>query len=866
MQFLYEKLNNFSEMGGLKESKENLPGFLVSNLNPAFELREYQKEAFARFLHCFNNEFEGKQAPLHLLFNMATGSGKTLIMAGLILYLCERGYNNFLFFVNSTNIIEKTKDNFLNNLSQKYLFNKKIVFNNKEVKISPVSNFEASSQSNINICFTTIQKLHTDLLNQKENSLTLEDFRTKKIVLIADEAHHLQVQTRQQARQREIFEKPNWENTVEAIFKQNSQNLLLEFTATMDFLSQEIATRYQNKTIIKYDLKSFRNDKFSKDVELLHTDTGKEERILQAIILSQYRAEVALKYGIDLKPVVLFRAQKTIAQSQENKKLFETIIENLSKSEIEKIRQKSNVEVLQKAFKFFTENKITDAVLVEKLKIGFAKNKTLSVNEDKDKEQHQLLLNSLEDKNNQIRAIFAVQKLNEGWDVLNLFDIARMYETRDGGHGRIGKTTISEAQLIGRGARYFPFVLSEADDKYKRKFDSDLNNELRILEELHYHHYNEPRYISEIKEALTREGIYDEKEIEIQLCFKDFFTKTDFYKTGKVFSNKKIKRNFERVKTIEGLGVKNKNIVYKVLSGKGLAEAVFTASQMSQEQAEKAQAVSRIIKRDVSLQEISSHIVKGALVKNDFFAFNSLKKYFPKLKSQNEFILSANYLAGFCITFEGLKSDLDNLSSKEKLNAVLSLLSQIEKEIKSGLTEYQGSVDFTPCLLKDAGFEKKVKTKANYEANEGFAIIRDSDWYPLKSKDNFALPLTDQERGLVEFIAGQIDFLKKKYKDVYLLRNERQLKLYNFGDGAGFEPDFILFLQSKNNKQTLYQLFIEPKGEQMIGGEQEGWKDEFSQAINKNIFIRGKKYKIIGLPFYNQVVENKFKEKFLKVL
>jgi type III restriction enzyme len=58
---------------------------------------------------------------------MATGSGKTLIMAGLILYLYEKGYRNFLFFVNATTIIEKTKDNFLNNLSIKYLFSQKIV-------------------------------------------------------------------------------------------------------------------------------------------------------------------------------------------------------------------------------------------------------------------------------------------------------------------------------------------------------------------------------------------------------------------------------------------------------------------------------------------------------------------------------------------------------------------------------------------------------------------------------------------------------------------------------------------------------------------------------------------------------------------
>lgn len=32
-------------------------------------------------------------------------------MAGLIIYLYEKGYHNFLFFVNATNIIEKTKIN-----------------------------------------------------------------------------------------------------------------------------------------------------------------------------------------------------------------------------------------------------------------------------------------------------------------------------------------------------------------------------------------------------------------------------------------------------------------------------------------------------------------------------------------------------------------------------------------------------------------------------------------------------------------------------------------------------------------------------------------------------------------------------------
>ena len=109
--FLYKHLDSASQLGFLNRE---IPDWLRENLNPKFQLRPYQDEAFSRFFHCQDNDFPGKERPLHLLFNMATGSGKTLIMAGLILYLYEKGYRNFLFFVNSTNIIEKTKDNFLN--------------------------------------------------------------------------------------------------------------------------------------------------------------------------------------------------------------------------------------------------------------------------------------------------------------------------------------------------------------------------------------------------------------------------------------------------------------------------------------------------------------------------------------------------------------------------------------------------------------------------------------------------------------------------------------------------------------------------------------------------------------------------------
>ena len=850
-QFLYEQLDSASKMGFLNKE---VPDFVVENLNPTFELREYQKEAFARFFHCYNGEYENKEYPLHFLFNMATGSGKTLIMAGLILYLYQQGYRNFLFFVNSTNIIEKTKDNFLNNLSNKYLFNNKIFFDNKQVQIKPVSNFDGVSEQDINICFTTIQKLHTDLHNEKENSLTLEDFKDKKIVLISDEAHHGQVQTKNG--QKEIFEKPNWENTVEKIFKQNTGNLLLEFTATMDLSQKEINEKYRNKIIYKYDLKEFRNDGYSKDVELLHTDTDKKERIIQAIILSQYRQEVAGKYGLNLKPVILFKAQRTIAQSEENKKLFHEIINNLDVNDIESIRKRTNVEILQKAFKFFKENKITDVILVKKLKDGFAENKCLSVNEEKEKEKYQLLLNSLEDKNNQIRAIFAVQKLNEGWDVLNLFDIVRLYETRDGKNNRPGKTTISEAQLIGRGARYWPFKIDETDDKYKRKYDKNLDSELRILEELHYHSHNESRYISEIKTALIEEGMLDENEVEVELKLKEEFKKSSFYKTGLVYANEKKKRSFEKVKQLSDLGVSQKNIVFNVLSGTGVETQVF-------EDKDRGQEVKKS-KKDISLRDIEPHIIKNALAKNDFYSFNCLKHYFPEIESVNDFITKDNYLVGLSITFEGDKKQLDDLSNENKFLGVLDLLAKIESEIKEHLTEYEGSEEFIPSLINKKFTDKKIKIKKDSERLDGqIEFLEDKDWYVFNA--NYG---TGEEKAFVELIDRQIDELRKNFKKIYLVRNERQLKIYNFKDGQAFEPDYLLFLVDKAGKGITYQLFLEPKGPQLTGSEK--WKADFLEEIKEKFkdkvleFSKSKKYKIIGLPFYNQETENEFKERLFK--
>ena len=91
MPFLYEKIETMKEIGVYNE----LPRYVIENLNPNFELRPYQESAFCNYITYFESKL--KQRPAQTLFHMATGSGKTLIMAGLIIYLYKKRLSEFPF-------------------------------------------------------------------------------------------------------------------------------------------------------------------------------------------------------------------------------------------------------------------------------------------------------------------------------------------------------------------------------------------------------------------------------------------------------------------------------------------------------------------------------------------------------------------------------------------------------------------------------------------------------------------------------------------------------------------------------------------------------------------------------------------------
>jgi type III restriction enzyme len=851
MPFLYEQLDTLRDFGNYTE----IPTYIQENINPTFTLRPYQVNAFENFITYFENNKMCRK-PTQTLFHMATGSGKTMIMAGMMLYLYKKGYRNFLFFVNLSNIVKKTKENFLNSTSSKYLFTEEIRIAGERIPVKEVSNFQNTDESAINICFTTTQGLHTDMWFAKENGISFEDFSDKKVVLISDEAHHLNVDTKTFSKSKDEQENyHSWEQTVRRIFEANKDNILLEFTATCDVNNPQIRAEYESKIIYDYPLSKFRADGFSKEIKTLRTDVSIMERAIQAIMLSQYRLKVFQDNRLPVKPVVLFKAAK-IADSTQFMSDFIKKIASLSGSDLQRISELTDNETLNEAYAYFKKSGISFDQLAQELREDFSAVHCISANDDKEAEQKQLALNSLEDASNPYRAVFEVKKLDEGWDVLNLFDIVRLYETRQSGGKKISSATVSEAQLIGRGARYCPFQIDDEQEKYKRKYDSDIDNPLRICEELYYHCQNDSRYIGELNNALREIGVDMESLTVRDYILKDEFKEDSLYKEGLVFINDRI---IKSRKDVDGLLPSVRDCVYTVrlATGSSGEDTIFENGNSNADKVAKTYTYRTDIKK---IADMNYAIVHKVLCKYNVFKFNTLQSYFPNLKSTKEFITSEKYLGGIKIE---IASRHENPTPTILYVACMNVLGKVADSVSAIEVAYEGTTTFNAKRINDIFKNKKCNYTVMHDGGLGYSQndssvpiawkidLSKEDWFAFE--DNFG---TSEEKGFVAYFKVYVSELKKKYDKVFLVRNERQLHIYSFEGGERFEPDYVLFLHS--NKEDGYeqlQVFIEPKGTHLL--EKDCWKEKFlleleDKAVATKIFVDDNKYRIWGFHFYNE--------------
>ena len=899
--FLFYKYDLYREDS--KPHYLDLPQYIKDNLKYGNLLRKYQDEAFRNFISLYEDE-RGREDWMqennfHVLFHMATGSGKTLIMAGLILYLYKMGYRNFLFFVNRKEIIEKTKINFTEQTSEKYLFNNHIFIDNKEVFIKRVNNFTHYDKDNINICFTTIHTLANRMWTPMEGSLSVLDFRNEKVVMIADEAHHLNQEVKNNKYSNEDVikyvnqnrfnaekESKTWQYVVDTCKSQRDDNILLEFTATCPIDNNKLIKEfYKNKIIYNYPLFDYQKDGYSKEIRTFKTpeNLGRMDRALIACIFSEFRNIVFSKFVTNktCKPIVLFKSRysdenftddRIKETTKYNMDLFIDFIKNLT---LEKLQDVFNIKnddkenhYIKYMLKYFSEHNISLSSILEMVKNDFSSDKILYANETNDKLKTDIIknLNALELSNNQYRAIFDCNTLTEGWDVLNLFDIVRLYETRQGGQA---DSTISEAQLIGRGARYYPFLVDKNESPeraYIRKYEKSDKNPLYFCEAMFYHCYSDSSYISELRNQLKEQGIYnDDDKKQIVIKVKKSFMNTPLYQEGYFFNNSQIEINNTENK-ISDLYSKFPTQFNGYIEGASSENLI--EGKLSYDTAKY---------KPIKIKDIAKYnyflIRKHMVTQNMNLRFDKLKEKYPTLEKLSDFINNDEYLGNFTIDIktsnEKLRYDDFNIALPHFFRAINDIIKNERK--------YTGSKKFTKIPIK-AVLEEDFKVSVRkIDDNCGVGVSQNDDkcanfkktsnsqpynmkkdlctldWYVFE--DNIG---TTEEKAFVYEFSKRYDDLCKCFDIVRLIRNEEKLKLYRFDDGEGFKPDFILILKKKNEQASFIQIFFEPKGIHLMKYDEKKEKFLFAISEDKDVDVEtiiGQSNEILGAPFFNMDYE-----------
>lgn len=838
----------------LKYASVEIPSYISDNLSK--ELREYQKEALKHYLLQ-----RQKPSTNHLLFNMATGSGKTLIMAALMLDLYKRGYREFVFFVNSSAIVEKTRDNFCGKASSKYLFSESIIIDSKRVEVRSVDSFSACDSESINISFNTIQGLHSLFTQERENSITLADLKGRKIVLIADEAHHLNTDTKSKLTKAQEIEKQSWEGTIKNALQQNSENLLLEFSATIPN-DENVLKKYRDKIVYEYALKEFYNDRYSKKIFLVKYESRElEELFLGACILSLFRQFVGRDSSVYVKPVILFKSG-SIAKSKENEKDFYEFLEKLDSREIERFLQNvdsSGDELLQRAKGYFERAFENYAVKVaEHIKASFDKSYCINMNDETDLQANQKRVNTLESKDNALRVIFAVDRLNEGWDVLNLYDIVRLDNAKDN-----NKTT-SNAQLIGRGARYYPFGYKNGYEVDKRKFDNEQNS-LDVLEALSYHSFNESGYITALQKELENQGtpaqdtrtLYKLQPQEKALTLAREFAKNatqdskDVAKHDENLSLPIMSNDIRKLKENESLFHKAKEIENTIST---LSIPLLNSREKSQVEAYKKQEFSEDEFAIKSLKSINKAVFLKAMNKEDI-GFNMLKNL-REVGSKREFI--EKYLYTLEVRFHK-RQEFSRASQ-------LHIATFIVKRLKEILNAKGAKWEIEPFRIKYFTLKaRELWSEKELEKSKYQWLVYDK---MLKADSSY-------EGAFLAFINGYKDRLNDKYQHWCVIRNEcfSEFKLFgrdNAGEVRGFNPDFVFFGVSGDNKEVLFECVIEAKGEQLEPNDK--WKEKLLLDLESELVSvrekdkNAKNLRLRGLGFFSQAKEAEFREEFRKVV
>lgn len=471
---------------GSAKRKQDTLQFVESNLK--YPLRYYQKEAlfvFEDLAYYTPDTVPYKKELLEQVndkrvgfytFEMATGSGKTLLMGATILDLYKnKGIKHFLIISPNTTLNEKTIKNF-----QDPKFSNKTVWNDRlSVKINVVTSDNYQQQqdmfyhedADLNIYIFNISKFFEVGGKTSEESMKgqpyvkrpietspwkdefgntisfMEYLRQQELAIITDEAHHYQNINIEGIRgNKSSFD----------VIKELQPQIVLEFTATA---VENITNKRMQKIIYKYSIKDFIEDGFSKKIRAIGmkndaVDISSENELTdfekQKIILGMFIHIIKKKaLSNSIKPLLFIKCK---ANTEYENKVYDYITKSLLKDDknilsiIEKIKIENTTMTLLIREYLEEINYNLDEIKKFFEPLCLSKNVLKYDGETKETRDTKILYDNIETNN--IETVVYMKILDEGIDFDNIYTIVVLHDVKS-------NIKTSVRQIIGRGVRLF---------------------------------------------------------------------------------------------------------------------------------------------------------------------------------------------------------------------------------------------------------------------------------------------------------------------------------------------------------------------------------------------------------------------------
>ena len=413
-------------------------------------------------------------------YEMATGSGKTMLMGATVYYLNKyHNIRNFLIITpSSTEIYKKTIRNFQIG-SKETVWHDEVPFkfnlitgdNYKDIK----DLFNGDTEANIfvfnidkfgsNATQTKKQWEGSEWKDKQGNTISLLDFLAQNdLSIITDEAHHTQ-----SLKAKKII----------SAFKPKA---IIEFTATAVETEKNKAKKNQS-IVYKYDIRKFLDDKYGKKVRVLAlpsddkkvgkttTITETEKYKLITFFLVHLLKKKALLTDVkcrDLKAIGFVKVKDDIKFSE---KIEAYIKEDLAKEVelialiLEKAKQE-DTETTNLILQMYEEDYGADITQLQQA-IQAAANNAILHHSKVDK----LIRKKFDDiQKNEVEIVIFIKTLDEGIDMPNIYSMVIIND-----NPTEFKTSVK--QIVGRGVRL---------NKLQREHDEEeINDLLTHTEKLH---------------------------------------------------------------------------------------------------------------------------------------------------------------------------------------------------------------------------------------------------------------------------------------------------------------------------------------------------------------------------------------------